>query len=86
MADPAKLELLTRPGGEAGFQKLRDRQPPRYWAHKPRRLPQTEWEVTAQPTGADGARHFVLKKSFVQDSYLLLSSKEYYLWDTSTPR
>ena len=80
MADPAKLELLTRPAGEAGFQIFEIDSHHVYWAHKPRRLPQTEWEVTAQPTGADGARHFVLK-NLRQDSYLLLSSKEYYLWE-----
>jgi len=80
MADPAKLELLTRPAGEAGFQIFEIDSHHVYWAHKPRRLPQTEWEVTAQPTGADGARHFVLK-NLSQDSYLLLSSKEYYLWE-----
>jgi len=80
MADPAKLELLTRPAGEAGFQTFEIDSHHVYWAHKPRRLPQTEWEVTAQPTGADGARHFVLK-NLRQDSYLLLSSKEYYLWE-----
>lgn len=80
MADPAKLELLTRPAGEAGFQIFEIDSHHAYWAYKPRRLPQTEWEITAQPTGADGARHFVLK-NLRQDSYLLLSSKEYYLWE-----
>ena len=80
MADPAKLELLTRPPGEAGFQIFEIDSHHAYWAYKPRRLPQTEWEITAQPTGADGARHFVLK-NLRQDSYLLLSSKEYYLWE-----
>ena len=80
MADPAKLELLTRPTGEAGFQIFEIDSHHAYWAYKPRRLPQTEWEITAQPTGADGARHFVLK-NLRQDSYLLLSSKEYYLWE-----
>ena len=80
MADPAKLELLTRPAGEAGFQTFEIDSHHVYGPHKPRRLPQTDWEVTAQPTGTDGARHFVLK-NLRQDSYLLLSSKEYYLWD-----
>jgi putative peptide zinc metalloprotease protein len=80
MADPAKLELLTRPAGETGFQIFEIDSHHAYWAYKPRRLPQTEWEITAQPTGADGARHFVLK-NLRQDSYLLLSSKEYYLWE-----
>ena len=80
MADPAKLELLTRPAGEAGFQIFEIDSHHAYCTYKPQRLPQTEWEVTAQPTGADGARHFVLK-NLRQDSYLLLSSKEYYLWE-----
>src|SRR5258705_9036704 len=77
---PANLEFQPTPAGEAGFQIFEIDSHHAYCTYKPQRLPQTEWEVTAQPTGADGARHFVLK-NLRQDSYLLLSSKEYYLWE-----
>jgi putative peptide zinc metalloprotease protein len=81
MADhPAKLELLTRPAGETGFQTFEIDSQHAYCSYKPQRLPETEWEVTAQPTGADGARHFVLR-NLRQDNYLLLNSKEYFLWE-----
>lgn len=80
MADPAKLELLTRPSDEAGFQTFEIDSFHAYQAYKPQRLPPTEWEITAQPTGADGARHFVLR-NLRRDDYLLLSSQEHFLWE-----
>lgn len=80
MADPAKLELLTRASGAADFQIVEVESRRVYWAYKPRRLPATEWELTAQPPGADGARHYVLKNLRL-DRYLLLNAKEYFLWE-----
>ena len=80
MADPAKLEILTRSADDGGFQTVEIDSLHAYRAYKPQRLPPAEWEITAQPTGADGARHFVLR-NLRRDSYLLLSSKEHFLWE-----
>jgi putative peptide zinc metalloprotease protein len=80
MADPAKLEILTRSAEDGGFQTVEIDSLHAYRAYKPQRLPPTEWEITAQPTGADGGRHFVLR-NLRRDSYLLLSSKEHFLWE-----
>jgi putative peptide zinc metalloprotease protein len=80
MPDPAKLELLTRIPGEAGFQIVEIESSQVHRAFKPQRLPPTEWEVTAQPLGADGERHYVLK-NLRQDHYLLLDSREHFLWE-----
>src|ERR1044071_707252 len=79
MADPAKLEILTR-SADDGFETVEIDSLPAYRAYKPQRLPPTEWEITAQPTGADGGRHFVLR-NLRRDSYLLLSSREHFLWE-----
>src|SRR6266576_1817438 len=80
MADPAKLELLTRTTDDTGFHVVEIDSNYVYLSFKPQRLPQTEWELTAQPVGADGARNYVIKNLRL-DRYLLLSSKEYYLWE-----
>ena len=80
MADPAKLEILTRSANDGGFETVEIDSLRAYHAYKPQRLPPTEWEITAQPTGADGARHFVLR-NLRRDSYLLLNSKEHFLWE-----
>lgn len=80
MADPAKLEILTRSADDGGFETVEIDSLHAHRAYKPQRLPPTEWEITAQPIGADGARHFVLR-NLRRDSYLLLSSKEHFLWE-----
>ncbi len=80
MAEPAKLELLTRRTGAADFQIIELESRRLYWAYKPRRLPATEWELTPQPLGADGTRHYMLRNLGV-DRYLLLNAKEHFLWE-----
>ena len=80
MADPAKLELLTRTTDDAGFYVVEIDSNYVYLSFKPQRLAQTEWELTAQPVGADGARNYVIKNLRL-DRYLLLTSKEYFLWE-----
>jgi putative peptide zinc metalloprotease protein len=80
MAEPAKLELLARSIDAAGFQVVEIDSHHAYWAYKPRRLPPTEWELTPQPKGVDGNRHFALK-NLRRDSYLLLNASEYFFWE-----
>ncbi len=80
MAEPAKLELLARSTNAAAFQVVEIDSRHAYWAYKPRRLPSTEWEVTPQPKGVDGNRHFVLK-NLRRDSYLMLNASEYFFWE-----
>ena len=79
MADPAKLELLNRSSNAGGFEIVQIDSLHAYSAYKPSRLPECDWEVTAQPKGADGTRQFVLR-NLRQDSYLLLNTREYFLW------
>lgn len=80
MADPANLELLNRSSDAGGFEIVRVDSLRAYSAYKPSRLPQSEWEVTAQPKSADGTRQFVLR-NLRHDSYILLDSREYFLWN-----
>jgi hypothetical protein len=80
MADPAKLELLNRSSDAGGFEIVRIDSLRAYSAYKPSRLPQSDWEVTPQPKSADGTRQFVLR-NLRQDSYVLLDSREYFLWN-----
>ena len=80
MPDPAKLELLTQTPGEAGFQIVEIDSSRAFWAFKPQQLPSTEWQLTPQPVGADGARNYILK-NLRHDRYLLLNSKEHFLWN-----
>jgi hypothetical protein len=80
MTEPAKLELLTRSADTPGYQIVELESRRVYWAHKPRRLPATDWELTPQPLGADGTRYYVLKNLSL-DRYLLLNSKEHFLWE-----
>jgi putative peptide zinc metalloprotease protein len=80
MADPAKLELLNRSSDAGGFEIVSIDSLRAYSAFKPSRLPESDWEVTAQPKSADGTRHFVLR-NLRQDSYVLLNSREYFLWN-----
>lgn len=80
MSDPAKLQLLTRSSGESGFEIFEIDSTQAYSSFKPQRLPETEWELMQQPLSVDGSRHFVLK-NLRQDRYLLLNTKEYFLWE-----
>ncbi len=80
MADPAKLELLTRTGGELGFQLYDVQSSQAHVLFKPKRLPQSEWEMTPQPRSPDGSQNFTLR-SFARDRYLLLSPQEKFLWE-----
>lgn len=80
MPDPAKLELLTRTPGELGFQVHEVESSQANIFFKPKRLPQSEWELTAQPRSPDGSRNYTLR-SFRRDRYLLLSPKENFLWE-----
>ncbi len=80
MAEPAKLELLTRRPGEPGFQVRKVQSSQAYIGFRPQRAPQDQWELTRQPRSPDGSRHFVLKV-LKHERYLLLSPKEYFLWE-----
>jgi len=80
MPDPAKLELLTRNTGEAGFQVHEVQSSQAYLQFRPLRPPQTDWELTPQPRSPDGSRNYILR-SLRRDHYLLLSPKEYFLWE-----
>ena len=80
MTEPAKLELLARSSHAGGFQIVEVNSLHAYSAYKPSRLPQSHWEVTPQPKGADGTHQFVLK-NVRQDSYVLLNAGEYFLWN-----
>jgi len=79
MAEPPKLELLTRTAGAPGFHihELHSGQSHRQF--RPRRLPDDAWQVTPQPPSPDGTRTYILK-NLRQDRFLLLSSREYFLW------
>ena len=80
MAEPAKIELLTRSPGEPGFQIHEIQSSQAHFQYRPRRLPQANWEITAQPHSPDGSRTFVLK-NLQRDRYLLLNAKENFLWE-----
>jgi putative peptide zinc metalloprotease protein len=80
MAEPAKLELLTRTPGETGFfiQEIQSSQA--YLQYRPQRLSKESWEITPQPHGPDGARTYILK-NLTRDRYLLLNAGEFFLWE-----
>ncbi len=80
MAEPAKIELLTRSPGEPGFQIHEIQSSQAHFQYRPRRLPQTSWEITPQPQSPDGSRSFILK-NLLRDRYLLLDAKEHFLWE-----
>ncbi len=79
MSSPAKLELLTRKVGESGFQLQEVQSSQLYLLFKPKRPPETEWELTPQPRSFGGQKTYILK-SFQSDRYLLLTHREYFLW------
>jgi putative peptide zinc metalloprotease protein len=80
MAEPAKLELLTRRPGEPRFEVHEVQSHQAYLGFRPERPPATEWELTRQPRGIDGSRNYILK-SHKRDHYLLLGPQEYFLWE-----
>jgi putative peptide zinc metalloprotease protein len=80
MTEPAKIEFLTRSSGDAGFHILEVRSSEAQRLFRPLRLPEGEWEVTAQPQSFDGSRHFVLR-NLRRDRYVLLSAQEHFLWN-----
>ena len=79
MAEPAKLQLLTRKPGEAGFQLHEIHSSQAHLGYRPRRIADEFWAITAQPQSAGGGRVYVLK-NLQRDRYLLLDGKEFYLW------
>lgn len=79
MAEPAKLEFLTRNPDGGGFKILEVPSSQVYLQFRPKRLPASEWELRPQPRGADGKETFVLR-SARRDRYLLLDEREYFLW------
>jgi putative peptide zinc metalloprotease protein len=80
MPEPAKLELLTRTSGDLGFQVHEVLSSQAHLLFKPKRRPQSEWELTAQPRSPDGSRNYILR-AFRLDRYLLLGPKELFLWE-----
>lgn len=80
MREPAKLELLTRRPGDSGFEIHEVQSHQAYLGFRPERPAATEWELTPQPRGADGSRHYILK-SHKRDNYLLLGPQELFLWE-----
>jgi putative peptide zinc metalloprotease protein len=80
MAEPAKLELITRKPGEPGFQIHEILSSQAHLQYRPLRIPQTSWEIIPQPQSLDGSRTFILK-NLQRDRYLLLDAKENFLWE-----
>lgn len=80
MAEPVKLDLLTRKAGEAGFQIHEIQSSHAYLGYRPQRVPQQAWAITAQPQSPDGSRSYILK-NLQRDRYLLVDSKEFFLWE-----
>ena len=80
MPDRAKLQLLTRSADESGFEIFEVDSSQAYSGFKPQRPASTEWELRRQPLAVDGTRNFVLN-NLRQDHYLLLNSKEHFLWE-----
>jgi putative peptide zinc metalloprotease protein len=79
MPDPAKLELLTRKPGQAGFEVHEVQSSQVYLLLRPKRVPDTDWELRPQPRSPDGSRNYILR-SLLRDRYLLLSPAEHFLW------
>lgn len=80
MSDPAKLQLITRSAGESAFEIFEVDSRQAHAGFKPQRLPASEWDLRRQPLAVDGTRNYVLN-NLRQDRYLLLNSKEYFLWE-----
>ena len=80
MAEPAKIQLLTRKPGETSFQLHEIESSQAHLSYRPRRVPREIWEITPQPPSPDGRRNVILK-NLQRDRYLLLDSHESFLWD-----
>jgi hypothetical protein len=80
MAEPVKLQLLTREPGESRFQIHEIDSGQAYLGYRPQRVPTETWEITAQPQSPDGRRNFILK-NLQRDRYLLIDSQESFLWN-----
>ena len=80
MAEPAKIQLLTRKPGETSFQLHEIESSQAHLSYRPRRVPKEIWEITPQPPSPDGRRNVILK-NLQRDRYLLLDSHESFLWD-----
>ncbi|MGH7870800.1 MAG: hypothetical protein ACREQO_01125 [Candidatus Binatia bacterium] len=80
MAEPAKIEFLTRNADDSGFQLHQVLSSAVHGLFRPRRLMPTAWEVTPQPRSFDGSRHFVLR-NLAGDRYVLLNAHEHFLWE-----
>lgn len=80
MAEPAKIEFLTRAAGAPGFQTHEVESLHAQGFFRPCRLSDSAWEVTAQPPSLDGSRHFVVR-NLSRDRYVLLTAREYFLWE-----
>jgi putative peptide zinc metalloprotease protein len=79
MAEPPKLELLTRTSEAAGFHIEELPSSPAHRQFRPQRLADGDWEITPQPQSPDGTRNYILK-NLRHERYLLLSAKEHFLW------
>jgi putative peptide zinc metalloprotease protein len=80
MAEPAKIQLLTRKPGETTFQLHEIESSQAHLSYRPERVPKEIWEITPQPPSPDGRRNVILK-NLQRDRYLLLDSHESFLWD-----
>lgn len=80
MAEPARIQLLTRKSGDAGFQIHDIDSSQAFLGFRPRRVARESWEITAQPQSPDGKRNFILK-NLPRDRYLLIDSQESFLWE-----
>ncbi len=80
MAEPAKIQLLTRKAGQAGFQIHEIDSDQAFLGFRPRRVAKEVWEITAQPRSPDGRRNFILR-NLQRDRYLLIDTQESFLWE-----
>jgi len=80
MAEPAKIQLLTRKPGDSSFQIHEIESSQAYLGYRPQRVPNDIWEMTPQPPSPDGRRNFILK-NLQRDRYLLIDSHEAFLWE-----
>jgi putative peptide zinc metalloprotease protein len=80
MAGPAKLEILTRKSGEAGFSVREIQSSQAYLHFRPERIHDAEWELRPQPKAPDGSQAYILR-GLAGNRYLLLTDAERFLWE-----
>jgi putative peptide zinc metalloprotease protein len=80
MAEPAKIQLLTRKPGDTSFQILEIESSQAYLSYRPQRVAKDIWDITPQPPSPDRRRNSILK-NLRRDRYLLIDSQESFLWD-----